>query len=141
MKRILSALVASTALAAVIAAPAGAGGDFVFAPRDCTKPKVEPRSITLTCGDAGTVLKHLEWNDWNAAKVKGSGQLYVKDCNPDCASGGYDKFDAKVTLLNIQTYTCGGQSLQMYSRAHIRFPGDAPPHANSFRSFKLFCDS
>jgi hypothetical protein len=123
----------------VIGVSAGAQ-ETIYAPRDCTKPKVEPKSITLTCGDAQTVLKRLGWDEWNLPKVKGQGQLWVNDCDPNCAAGSFDKFDVKVRLLNPKPAECGGQTLPMYSRAHIRFKNEAPPHQNRYRSFKLFCE-
>jgi len=139
LKRIVSAAVAAGLLAAVMAAPSGAQ-ETIYAPRDCTKPKVQPKSITLTCGDAQTVLKHLHWEDWNLPKVGGEGQLWVNDCNPSCADGNIYKFEVKVRLLNPQTSTCGGRTLPMYRRAHIRFKDEAPPHARRYRSFQLFCE-
>ena len=78
MKRILLAVVGIGFLA-VAASTASAGTDTIYAPRDCTKPKVEPKSITLTCADAQTVLKHLHWDDWNGPKVKGEGELWVNN--------------------------------------------------------------
>jgi hypothetical protein len=141
LKRALIAIAAVSVVALVVSAPAGAGSELVYAPKDCTTPKVEPKRITLACGDAGILLKHMGWNDWNAEKVSGQGQLYVNDCDPNCAAGSFDKYKAKVRLLNIQTYTCGGETLPMYRRAHVRFPGEAPPHPNNFRSFKLACNS
>ena len=63
MKRLLPALVAVGVLAAATST-ASAATDTIYAPRGCTKPKVEPKSITLTCGDAQTVHKHLAWEEW-----------------------------------------------------------------------------
>jgi hypothetical protein len=127
--------------AALIAGPAAGGTtETVYAPKDCTKPKVEPKRITLTCADDGIQLKGLRWNDWGGDKAKGKGKLLVNDCDPNCAEGDIDRFKAKVTLLNVKQYTCGQRTVQMYRRAHLRFPGDAPPNQNSFRSFQLSCD-
>jgi hypothetical protein len=139
LKRFLIAIAGIGILVAAIGSSAGAQG-LIYAPRDCTKPKVEPKSITLTCADAQTVLKRLGWDEWNLPKVNGQGQLWVNDCDPSCAAGSFDKFDVKVRLLNPKTATCGGRTLQMYSRAHIRFKNEAPPHRNRYRSFKLFCE-
>jgi hypothetical protein len=138
LQRILITLVGAAALTLAMAAPSAAK-ETIYAPRDCSKPKVEPKSITLTCGDAQTVLKRLHWEDWNLPKVKGEGELWVNDCDPNCAEGTIEKFEANVRLLNPQTYICGGRTLQMYRRVHVRFPDEAPPHQNSLRSFKLDC--
>jgi hypothetical protein len=141
VKRLLIASVSVGLLAAAVAAaPAGAGGGTIFAPRDCTKPKVEPRSITLTCADAGIVLKHMRWSTWNTPKVKGRGHVYIKSCKPNCAAGGVKKFKVKVTLLNPMPSTCGGRMLRMYRRAHLRFPDRQPKHPRQFRSFQISCN-
>jgi hypothetical protein len=142
LKRLLITTAAIGALAAIVAvAPAGAGAETIYAPKDCTKPKVEPKSILLACGDAGIVLKHLRWSDWNGPKAKGKGKLWVKDCDPNCAEGDFDKFKAKVTLLKAKSTTCGGRTVQMYRRAHVRFPGEKPDGARNLRSFQLACNS
>jgi hypothetical protein len=128
--------------AGLIAAPATGGTSAtVYAPKDCTKPKIEPKRITLTCADVGVQLKKLGWDEWNTAKVKGQGKLLVNDCDPNCASGGTDKYKVKVTLLNINNYTCGGRRLAMYRRAHLRFPDEKPPNKDDLKSFQLNCDS
>ena len=140
MKRISIALAGAAIIAAIVAAPTGAQGGPVYAPKDCTTPKIEPKRITLACADAGTALKHLRWNDWNADKVKGQGTLYVKKCKPNCSAGGFAKYPARVTLKNVQMYSCGGQTLPMYRRVHIRFKGKKPAHPQDYRSTKLFCN-
>ena len=140
LKKVLIALAATALVTLGATVTAGAGGD-IYAPKDCTKPKVEPKRITLSCADDNILLKRLGWNEWNADKVKGQGKLLVNDCDPNCASGTFDKYAVKVTLLNIRTYTCGGSSLPMYRRAHVRFTDEAPPQQNQYRSFKLECDS
>lgn len=143
MKWILAAL-ASIAAAVLLSATAGAGINPVpqiYAPRDCTTPKIEPRSITLTCGDAGAVLKHLRWKTWFEPTVKGEGDLYLKDCDPSCVEGGTDRYRVKVKLYDVETVRCVGQTLDMYRKARLRYLGDAPPHANSLRKFDVDCVS
>lgn len=143
MKWILAAL---TAIAATVAlsATAGAGINPVpqtYAPRDCTTPKIEPKSITLTCADSGAVLKHLRWKNWFEPKVKGEGDLYLKDCDPSCVEGGIDRYRVKVKLYDLQTVQCVGQTLDMYQKAKLRYLGDAPPNANRLRKFNVECVS
>ena len=140
MKKGLAATLAAAGLALAFSASAGAGG-VVYAPKDCTTPKVEPKRIVLACGDADTLLKHLGWSDWNADKVTGHGQFWINDCDPNCSAGSFDKFKVKVSLLNIRTSTCGGMTVPMYQRAHVRFRGKAPDNADQLRSFKLFCNA
>ena len=61
------------------------GQTTVYAPKDCTKPKVEPKRILLACGDAGIELKQMRWNRWNTAKAKGKGKVSIQICDPSCA--------------------------------------------------------
>jgi hypothetical protein len=139
LKRTLIVLAGAAVACVALLASAGAQG-VVYAPKDCSKAKVEPKRITLACADDGILLKRLSWSDWNLPKVNGKGKLLINDCDPNCASGTFDKYKVKVTLLNVQTYTCGGKTVSMYRRAHVRFRGKQPPNANSYRSTKLFCD-
>ena len=109
LKKVLIALAATALVTLGATATAGAGGD-IYAPKDCTKPKVEPKRITLACADDNILLKRLGWNEWNADKVKGQGRLLVNDCDPNCASGTFDKYAVKVTLLNIRTTPVAGRA-------------------------------
>ena len=110
-----------------------------YAPRDCTTPKIEPRSITLSCADDGAVLKHLRWKNWFEPTVKGEGDLYLNDCDPNCAEGGIDRYRVKVKLCDLQTVKCVGQTLDMYQKAKLRYLGDAPPNADRLRKFDVEC--
>jgi len=143
MKRLLVVIAAACLLVTAVIAGSASGGttSVVYAPQDCIKPVIEPKKITLTCADSGIRLKKLGWDEWNTAKVKGQGKLLVSNCDPDCVSGDVDRYKAKVTLLNIKNYSCGGQQLAMYRRAHLRFPDRKPPHSKDLRSFQLNCNS
>lgn len=143
MKRALIVALGLTAAVVASSAPAGAQNPIglTYAARDCTQPRAEPRSITLTCADNGAVLKHLGWEAWNLPVVRGEGDLYLKDCDPSCVEGGIDRYRVKVKLLNVKTVQCARMTLDMYQKARLRYIGDAPPHANNLRSFKLTCVS
>jgi len=144
MKTTLAALASVAAVVVVSATAAVAQINPVpqtYAPRDCTSPKIEPRSITLTCADSGAVLKHLRWKNWFEPVVKGEGDLYLKDCDPNCAEGGIDRYRVKVKLYDVETVQCVGQTLDMYQKAKLRYLGDAPPNANRLRKFDVECVS
>ena len=141
MKLMPFAAAAALIAAVAVIAPADAQIHQTYAPRDCTKPKQEPKSITLACADSGAVLKHLTWDFWFADEVKGEGDLYLKDCDPNCVSGGTDRYRVKVKLYDIETVQCAGQTLDMYQKAKLKYLGDAPPHANNLRKFPVTCVS
>ena len=145
MKKILIASIAAGALAVSIAVPATAGlvepVGLVYAPHDCTTPKIEPKRITLACGDANAYLGKMKWSDWGTEKAKGEAFLYLNDCKPDCAGGHFVSYGAAVKLKDIETGTCAGQTVDLYTTAKIKFIGEVPPHARSLRKWELACNS
>lgn len=140
MKRLLLATGAAGALSIALIAGPAVGQETIYAPKDCTKPKVEPNRITLTCADAGAQLTNLHWNTWNTQRVKGRGRLLLKSCKPNCAAGGVKRFKVNVTLLHPKPSRCGGRTRMMYQRAHLRFPDKKPRSVKRLRSFRLFCN-
>lgn len=141
MKRVLIAGVLLTAASAVAATTMASAGQTVYAPKDCTKPKVEPKSITLACADAGTYVNRLSWENWGLDKVTGAGTLRVNNCKPTCVEGSTKSYDANVALLKPKQTRCGNRTVLMYSRIHLRFPNKKPRNAQDLRSEKLSCNA
>ncbi len=145
MKKILIASIAAGALAVSVAVPATAGlvepVGLVYAPHDCTTPKIEPKRITLACGDANAYLGKMKWSDWGTEKAKGEGWYYENNCDPDCASGDFISYGAKVKLFKIKEKTCGGQLVDLYRKAKVRFIGEVPPNAQVKQEWKLECNA
>jgi len=54
---------------------------------NCTSAQYKPRTLVITCGDAGILLQKLRWTSWTRTRASGSGVEAVNDCNPDCAAG------------------------------------------------------
>lgn len=145
MKKILIASISAGLLAVAVAAPASGGLvepiGLVYAPHDCTTPKIEPKRITLACGDANALLKKLEWSEWGGEKAKGTGWFAVNDCDPNCADGHFITYGAKVKLKEIETDAkCGGQQVDLYTHAKIKFIGEVPP-GNHLRNWDLACNA
>lgn len=144
MRRVLIAgmlLSALSAVAVTTTASAGEGiTETVYAPKDCTKPRVEPRRITLACADDGAYLKRLSWEQWGGDTARGAGTLRVETCNPNCAEGPTKSYDANVRLVNPKRTQCAGRTVLMYNRVHLRFPNKKPRDAKDLRSTKLFCN-
>ena len=92
------ALVACSAAGNKQAAPtsAPAPSPVVY---DCAgNPHTKPASYTLACADAGIALSKVTWSSWSASGAKGTGQLGVNNCQPDCASGTFGYTPATITL-------------------------------------------
>ncbi len=144
MKKILIASIAAGALTAAVVAPAGAGlvepVGLVYAPHDCTTPKIEPKRIVLACGDANAYVGKVKWSEWGGEKAKGEGWFYLNDCKPDCAGGTFHSYGAKVKLKEIETGKCAGQTVDLYTAAKIKFIGEVPP-GNHLRNWDLACNA
>ena len=144
MKKILIASIAAGARVASVVSPASGGlvepVPQVYAPKDCSTPKKKPHRITLACADADILLRKLDWSQWGGEKAKAEGWLYANNCDPNCAEGDFISYGAKVKLYKIKTKSCGGQTVDLYRKAKIRFIGEVPPHAGSLRDWKLFCN-
>jgi hypothetical protein len=143
MKKIVIASMAAGALAVSLAAPASGGIDpvgLVYAPHDCTTPKIEPKRIVLACGDANAYVGKVKWSEWGGEKAKGEGWLYLNDCKPNCADGTFHSYGAKVKLKEIERGAkCGGQTVDLYTHAKLRFIGEVPP-GRHLRNWELECN-
>ncbi|MDX6581294.1 MAG: hypothetical protein QOI10_478 [Solirubrobacterales bacterium] len=141
MKKALLGIAAAALLAFAPAVTAGINPiGLVYAPHDCTTPKIEPHRITLACGDSGALLRKAQWSDWGGEKAKGEAFLAINDCDPNCADGHFITYGVKVKLDKIKEKTCGGQLVDLYRHAHLRFIGEVPPHAGNLTDWKLFCN-
>ena len=87
----MSRLVRIVIAVAVLGLPAAAGA-IIIKPTyvtNCHEAVYKPRSITLSCGDASTLLRKLSWTRWRANSANGNGQYAVNPCNPNCAAGKF----------------------------------------------------
>ena len=137
-KLLLMTAVGATLAGLAFAASAGAGGGKVYAPDDCTSPKVKPDRIVLTCGDGGTYINGFDWQDWGGRSSHGFGTLHANTCKPDCASGKVKDYPVAVTLKKPKTTRCVGASIYMYRKIEVDFIKREPPFASSLPT-KLFC--
>ena len=126
-------------LAAAVLALSATSADATFAPKDCTRPKVEPNRIVFACGDFGAYIDRLNWTAWRKSRAKGGGRFRYKTCNPDCATGGFREVHAKIRLRRKRTTRCGGQRVPMFTEAYLRFPNRKPPHASAYQPISLYC--
>jgi hypothetical protein len=145
MKKILIASIAAGAMVVSLAAPASGGlvepVGLVYAPHDCETPKIEPKRIVLACGDANAYVGKVKWSEWGGEKAKGEGWFYLNNCKPNCAEGDFISYGAKVKLKEIEAdATCGGQTVDLYTHAKVRFIGEVPP-GRHLRNWDLDCNS
>lgn len=101
-----SALLALFALAAIFLSPHEVP---VISPSqvytwDCELPVQKPNAITLTCGDGGMYVDHIDWSRWDAKGAKGRGVYSVNDCDPSCADGTFLHVTVSVTLVDLEQF-------------------------------------
>lgn len=137
-KLLLLTAVGATLAGLALAATAGAGGGKVYAPDDCTSPKVKPDRIVLTCGDGNTFINGFDWQDWGGKRSHGFGTLHANTCKPDCASGKEKDYPVAVTLKKPKPTRCVGANIYMYRKIEVDFIKREPPFASSLPT-KLFC--
>lgn len=126
MRRISVGLCTLLGLLVLTAAVAAAPADQVRV-TNCTSAQYKPRTLVITCGDAGILLQKLRWSSWTRTRASGSGVEAVNDCNPDCAAGHLHRTPAAVTLS--RPISCRGQRHRVFDLLRIRFRGVSGPHA------------
>lgn len=135
------AVIAVVASVAVLSAgPASAAHPTTYAPQKCSKPKVRPSLIILTCADAKLGVKMKHWTHWNGHNGAGKGVVFANTCDPDCASGGWRYYPAKVKVTKPRKRTCNGRKgLRMFTRIKFDWRGPAPPSSVPSK-YGLFCN-
>jgi len=77
---------------------------------------VEPASLEVS---ADGTLEDLRWDRWDDRGAEGTGTLKVRDCDPTCASGGRDSFQATIRLSEPRL--CGRATY--FDRARVELDG------------------
>ena len=130
---LVSATLAAIALALAISASAASSPLKIT---NCTKASSRPKTVTLTCADANTVLGALSWSSFGGTTAQAKGTLEVNKCEPYCAAGKFSKYPVKATASG--TRKCKG-GLRVYSRLSLQFTGKSPAKANTLKSWTLSC--
>ena len=61
-------------------------------------PEVRPANYLMSCADANASWKKVRWANWGPKTALGTGDLYQNDCQPNCVSGRFHTYAAKVVL-------------------------------------------
>lgn len=78
---------------------------------------MRPKSIVLTCGDAGLVAHHLHWQRWGGSLAVAHGEELANDCIPSCAGGHF--VATPVTLHLYKRRGCPSRSHLYYRQATL----------------------
>lgn len=129
LRPLAAAVALSLAVCAVAAAFAAAvPAEKTYVTSDCSGAAFKPKSIVLTCGDAGMVVTKLQWPQWRAKEAHGAGLGEQKVCKPNCAAGKVAKAAMKVVLS--QPKLCPQDEKRHFTKVHYRWipaaPGEGP---------------
>jgi hypothetical protein len=81
-------------------------------------PQVRPANYLMSCADANASWKKVKWASWGAKTALGTGDLYQNDCQPNCVSGQFHTYLAKLVLSDVkQTKKYG----PLYSQATFSY--------------------
>lgn len=86
-----------------------------------------PKSLLVTCADAGILLTDIQWHSWGDSSAVGTGTLTENDCTPDCADGTDVSEPARVTLSKIKSIGTGGR---LYTEMTVT---PTPPNVHQFQ--------
>ena len=135
---VVVATIGLAALALAAVAAQAQGGTKVYAPEDCSTPKVKPDRIVLTCADFGLYVNDFDWQDWGGKSSHGFGTLWANTCKPSCASGNFKHYPVAVTLKKPKPTRCVGANVYMYRKIKVDFIKREPSWADNLTS-KLYC--
>lgn len=68
---------------------------------NCEHPTHKPKTIILTCADAGLYVDKIQWTSWSQNGATGTGIFYENLCNPSCAEGQLVSEAVNVKLSNL----------------------------------------
>ena len=135
-KRLLGlALLGAAAVVSVVvmisAAPPADAARTVYFPSNCTKPKVEPTLIVVTCADGKTTFRTAGWQRWGSGSAHARGTLEFPECGNKPLFECDNLVDHEATITLSAPQRCGGR--WQFRRLFIE---DLEPSIPSVRQIK-----
>ncbi len=127
--------IALGAFAVAVAAAKPANRTYVTA--KCSGAAFKPKSIVLTCGDAGLTATRLQWTQWGRKKAHGAGLGVEKICKPDCAAGKVGKAAMKLVLSRPRF--CRQDGKRHFTKVHYKWLPSAPGEGPNQGTIPLPC--
>lgn len=134
---ILCAIVALVTNAGVTHLTANAASNAQYLPNCLGVPIRQPKEIVFACGDGGIRASNIRSRSWGGYYAYGEGRMMMNDCDPDCASGRYQPYQATFIAFGKQTCPNGeiayrGVKLS-YSRIYTVAPYTIAGHTYTTR--------
>lgn len=122
--------VALTAALALTAGPAPATAAAAVRPGvtcRATPPVVTPSFVPVSCGDGSAFVIHVRWTYLSRTTGRAKGIFMLDDCTPDCASGHYRAYAARLTFTDVGQW----DSRPFFTHLRIVFTSRHPPGVRS----------
>lgn len=87
------------------------------------EPQRKPKTVVMTCADAGFQVRNLQWTGWGEPRAFGRGLAQNKVCSPSCAANQTYKH-TRVVLIASGHQTCDGRNA--YRGVTYAFIGRSP---------------
>src|SRR5262249_40914374 len=92
-----------------------------------------PGTFVVSCADAGFVLTHFTWDEWNSYVAVGKGTAEVNDCIPNCAAGQPKSYPVLAVAAKPS-----GVFHRHFTELRVTFIRDVPPNSPSTKTFHLW---
>jgi hypothetical protein len=92
-------------------------------------PEERPADYLMSCADANASWKNVHWANWGLKTALGTGDLYQNDCQPNCVSGRFQTYVAKVVLSGVTETKKYGR---LYSRATFSYSVSTKRESETF---------
>ncbi|HEY8584360.1 MAG TPA: hypothetical protein VIL49_15490, partial [Capillimicrobium sp.] len=123
MLRTSLALITAALALATAPAVASAQDDLrVFFPGNCERNSYKPKAVQVFCADGGMRIAGIKYSSYGSDSAVGSGVATVNLCEPDCAAGNTEKYDADLRMSRVRQ--CG--DVPQFTRLRVTFPDGAP---------------
>jgi hypothetical protein len=116
------------------------GYRHLLLPSFCGGANYRPRTVVLTCGDAGYLLRSLAWRGWNHAAASARGRAWANDCVPFCAGGTFRRYRMRARAYRIRRCAPDGDRY-VYTRLTITYPGTRPAGEPVRSAWRMPCVS
>jgi hypothetical protein len=83
----------------------------------------------MSCADANASWKSVRWANWGLKTALGTGDLYQNDCQPNCVSGRFRTYAARVVLSGVTATKRYGP---LYSKATFSYSVDGEHESETF---------
>lgn len=93
---------------------------------NCGVVTSRPRELYLWCGRADSIARNVSWYSWSSKSAKAKATANIRNCDPNCAYGSWDKYPISITLTHPARM--GGK--RVFTRMLVRYLAAYPEYGS-----------